>query len=132
MNPHGFPSRMTVGKMIELLGSKAAVLTGAFHYGGAFGEDSGLAHRVEHICKELVEKGFSYSGKDLMTSGITGAPPARLPLPLLRAVSCRAELYRGFALLLSPGVVWKGRCGAVRRGSRCCRGVRVGRSVCGK
>lgn len=23
MNPHGFPSRMTVGKMIELLGSKA-------------------------------------------------------------------------------------------------------------
>lgn len=78
MNPHGFPSRMTVGKMIELLGSKAAVLTGAFHYGGAFGEDSGLAHRVEHICKELVEKGFSYSGKDLMTSGITGTlpPPA--------------------------------------------------------
>ena len=28
MNPHGFPSRMTVGKMIELLGSKAGVLTG--------------------------------------------------------------------------------------------------------
>ena len=28
MNPHGFPSRMTVGKMLELLGSKAAVCTG--------------------------------------------------------------------------------------------------------
>ena len=28
MNPHGFPSRMTVGKMIELLGSKAGVLNG--------------------------------------------------------------------------------------------------------
>lgn len=28
MNPHGFPSRMTVGKMIELLGSKAGVLDG--------------------------------------------------------------------------------------------------------
>lgn len=30
MNPHGFPSRMTVGKMIELLGSKAAVCTGGW------------------------------------------------------------------------------------------------------
>ncbi|KAF3619589.1 DNA-directed RNA polymerase III subunit RPC2 [Capsicum annuum] len=37
MNPHGFPSRMTVGKMIELLGSKAGVSCGRFHYGSAFG-----------------------------------------------------------------------------------------------
>lgn len=33
MNPHGFPSRMTVGKMIELLGSKAAVCTGERMHG---------------------------------------------------------------------------------------------------
>uniref|UniRef100_A0A6N2LL32 DNA-directed RNA polymerase subunit beta n=1 Tax=Salix viminalis TaxID=40686 RepID=A0A6N2LL32_SALVM len=38
MNPHGFPSRMTVGKMIELLGGKAGVSCGRFHYGSAFGE----------------------------------------------------------------------------------------------
>lgn len=33
MNPHGFPSRMTVGKMIELLAGKAGVLSGKLQYG---------------------------------------------------------------------------------------------------
>jgi DNA-directed RNA polymerase III subunit RPC2 len=33
MNPHGFPSRMTVGKLIELLAGKAGALEGKFHYG---------------------------------------------------------------------------------------------------
>ena len=73
MNPHGFPSRMTVGKMIELMGSKAAVLSGRFHYGTAFGEASGLADPVEAISATLVARGFSYSGKDFVTSGTTGA-----------------------------------------------------------
>lgn len=31
MNPHGFPSRMTVGKLIEILAGKAGVVTGKFH-----------------------------------------------------------------------------------------------------
>jgi len=33
MNPHGFPSRMTVGKLIELIAGKAGVLDGHFGYG---------------------------------------------------------------------------------------------------
>ena len=33
MNPHGFPSRMTVGKTIELLAGKAGLMEGKFHYG---------------------------------------------------------------------------------------------------
>ena len=32
MNPHGYRSRMTVGKLLELVGSKAGVLDGGFHY----------------------------------------------------------------------------------------------------
>jgi DNA-directed RNA polymerase III subunit RPC2 len=36
MNPHGFPSRMTVGKMIELLAGKAGVLSGEVQYGTVF------------------------------------------------------------------------------------------------
>ncbi|DBB06715.1 hypothetical protein WJX77_001955 [Trebouxia sp. C0004] len=74
MNPHGFPSRMTVGKMIELLGSKAGVLNGKFHYGTAFGEPGGLADTTEAISQTLVANGFNYSGKDFITSGITGEP----------------------------------------------------------
>ncbi|KAL7157927.1 hypothetical protein ABFS83_02G108700 [Erythranthe nasuta] len=74
MNPHGFPSRMTVGKMIELLGSKAGVSCGRFHYGSAFGEPSGHADKVETISETLVKHGFSYNGKDFLYSGITGEP----------------------------------------------------------
>ncbi|KAK3187779.1 hypothetical protein Dsin_027340 [Dipteronia sinensis] len=74
MNPHGFPSRMTVGKMIELLGGKAGVSCGRFHYGSAFGEPSGHADRVEAISETLVKHGFSYNGKDFIYSGITGSP----------------------------------------------------------
>ncbi|CUA70973.1 DNA-directed RNA polymerase III subunit C2 [Rhizoctonia solani] len=69
MNPHGFPSRMTVGKMIELLAGKAGVLSGSLQYGTAFG-----GSKVEDMSKILIDYGFSYAGKDMLTSGITGEP----------------------------------------------------------
>ncbi|EPY51806.1 DNA-directed RNA polymerase III complex subunit Rpc2 [Schizosaccharomyces cryophilus OY26] len=69
MNPHGFPSRMTVGKMIELLSGKAGVMRGTLEYGTCFG-----GTKVEEASRVLVERGFSYSGKDMLTSGITGEP----------------------------------------------------------
>ena len=69
MNPHGFPSRMTVGKMIELLAGKAGVLEGKFEYGTAFG-----GSKVEEMSEILIKNGFSYSGKDYLTCGITGEP----------------------------------------------------------
>jgi DNA-directed RNA polymerase III subunit RPC2 len=67
MNPHGFPSRMTVGKMMELLAGKAGILKGELQYGTAFGGAT-----VEDMGSILISKGFSYSGKDFVTSGITG------------------------------------------------------------
>ncbi|PHT63356.1 hypothetical protein T459_32720 [Capsicum annuum] len=77
MNPHGFPSRMTVGKMIELLGSKAGVSCGRYHYGSAFGEPSGHADTVDAISETLVKHGYSYNGKDFLYSGITDKIHAR-------------------------------------------------------
>lgn len=69
MNPHGFPSRMTVGKMIELLAGKAGVISGKLQYGTAFG-----GSKVEDMSQILIENGYSYAGKDFLTSGITGEP----------------------------------------------------------
>lgn len=74
MNPHGFPSRMTVGKMIEIVAGKAAVYEGRQAYGSAFGEENGSADKVADVCKVLVQHGFNYNGKDLFTSGTTGEP----------------------------------------------------------
>jgi len=71
MNPHGFPSRMTVGKLLECLTGKAAVVEGRKDYG--FG-DAFRSHPVEEMGRVLVEHGFSWEGKDYFTSGITGEP----------------------------------------------------------
>jgi DNA-directed RNA polymerase III subunit RPC2 len=67
MNPHGFPSRMTVGKMLELVSGKAGVLNGSLEYGTCFG-----GSKVTDMGDILIKNGFSYSGKDFVTSGITG------------------------------------------------------------
>lgn len=80
MNPHGFPSRMTVGKLMELIGAKSAALDGRFKYGTAFGGD-----KLKDMSEILIRNGFSYSGnhhssrmfsnmvgRDCLISGISG------------------------------------------------------------
>lgn len=84
MNPHGYPSRMTVGKLLELVGGKAGVLDGKFHYGTAFGGD-----KIEDISKILIKHGFNYLGKDYITSGITGFVPMLSFFQILRITKFR-------------------------------------------
>lgn len=69
MNPHGFPSRMTVGKMLELVSGKSGILSGNFEYGTAFG-----GSKLADMSQCLIDHGYSYDGKDYLTSGITGEP----------------------------------------------------------
>ncbi|XP_022166831.1 DNA-directed RNA polymerase III subunit RPC2 [Myzus persicae] len=69
MNPHGFPSRMTVGKLIELLAGKAGVLEGKFQDGSAFGGAT-----VTDISNELQKHNYNYLGKDVLYCGIDGRP----------------------------------------------------------
>ncbi|RWS29282.1 DNA-directed RNA polymerase III subunit RPC2-like protein [Leptotrombidium deliense] len=71
MNPHGFPSRMTVGKLKELVAGKSAVIKGTLHDGTAFGGTT-----INEITEIMCDFGYNYHGKEMMTSGITGEPLA--------------------------------------------------------
>ncbi|KNH48539.1 hypothetical protein EDEG_05078 [Edhazardia aedis USNM 41457] len=128
MNPHGFPSRMTVGKILELVCGKAGLLKGRQIYSTPFidfcNDDADLINQkiknndsldvdqihnfifdktdnrnnnknnyknnnnnhndecnyfdrselftLEEIKETLTKNGFSYTGKDMFYSGITG------------------------------------------------------------
>jgi DNA-directed RNA polymerase III subunit RPC2 len=67
MNPHGYPSRMTVGKLLELIAGKVGALEGKWMYGTCFGGET-----AKDIGEALVKNGFSYTGKDVLISGISG------------------------------------------------------------
>lgn len=74
MNPHGFPSRMTVGKLLELLVGKAGLYEGRQGYSSAFGEEHGSADTAEATSEALLRNGLNYTGKDILYSGVSGEP----------------------------------------------------------
>ena len=66
-NPHGLPSRMTVGYLLEVLAGKVGCLRGEVVDGTAFsGSDK------KELEEQLEELGFRYDGKETMYSGVTG------------------------------------------------------------
>lgn len=66
-NPHGLPSRMTVGYLLELLAGKVGCLKGEIIDGTSF---SGASK--EELEEQLKEFGFRYDGKETMYNGVTG------------------------------------------------------------
>ncbi|GAB6027162.1 DNA-directed RNA polymerase I subunit RPA2 [Chamberlinius hualienensis] len=70
-NPHGFPSRMTIGMMIESMAGKSAALHSVVHNATPFqfSEDSSA---IEYFGKLLHEAGYSYYGNEKMYSGLSG------------------------------------------------------------
>ena len=69
INPHAFPSRMTVGMMMESITGKAAALRGSKFDGSAF-----VGEKLDQVRNVMEESGFKYSGKEVMYDGRTGKP----------------------------------------------------------
>jgi DNA-directed RNA polymerase I subunit RPA2 len=71
INPHAFPSRMTIGMLIESLAGKSGSLHGKFQEVSAFQqfEDDDI---IGFFGKELLEKGYNYCGNEVMYSGVSG------------------------------------------------------------
>lgn len=67
LNPHGIPSRMTIGQLMEMLGAKLACFQGSRVNGTSFRDTT-----IESIAEKMPQYGFSSTGEETMYSGITG------------------------------------------------------------
>lgn len=73
INPHAFPTRMTIGMLIESMAGKSGALYGTFQDSTPFQQyyDDSI---VKYFGEELQKVGYNYYGNELMYSGIFGTP----------------------------------------------------------
>ncbi|XP_039760657.1 DNA-directed RNA polymerase I subunit RPA2 [Pararge aegeria] len=70
-NPHGFPSRMTIAMMIELMAGKAACLHGHVHDATPFRFNE-KDTAINYFGRLLEAGGYNYYGTERMYSGVDG------------------------------------------------------------
>ncbi|KAI9886360.1 MAG: DNA-directed RNA polymerase I subunit RPA2 [Watsoniomyces obsoletus] len=71
INPHAFPSRMTIGMFIESLAGKSGALHGFAQDSTPFRFDEENT-ALEYFGHQLQKAGYNYYGNEAMYSGITG------------------------------------------------------------
>lgn len=71
MNPHGYPSRMTIAKLLELISNKSGCFRGEQTDATCFRTKDEPSF-ITDLYNSLLQLGFSCSGKDVLYSGSTG------------------------------------------------------------
>ena len=71
INPHAFPSRMTIGMLIESMAAKAGAMHGRFQDSTPFRfhEENKV---IDHYGEQLTRAGYHYYGSEPLYNGITG------------------------------------------------------------
>ena len=119
-NPHGIPSRMTVGYLMDVLGGKVAALSGRIVDASSFSGET-----IDSLENNLKKLGFRQSGKEVMYNGITGQ---RMPIKIfvgnmfylklkyMVADKIHARASGKIALLTRQPIEGRSRGGALRLG----------------
>lgn len=73
INPHAFPSRMTIGMLVESMAGKSGALHGIFQDGTPFSfHESGDQVSVDYFGEQLQSAGYNYYGSEALYSGVSG------------------------------------------------------------
>lgn len=119
-NPHGIPSRMTVGYLMDVLGGKVAALSGRVVDASSFSGET-----IDSLENNLSKLGFRKSGKEIMYNAITGQRMSvnifigsmfYLKLKHMVADKMHARAAGKIALLTRQPIEGRSRGGALRLG----------------
>jgi DNA-directed RNA polymerase I subunit RPA2 len=73
INPHAFPSRMTIGMLVESMAGKSGALHGTFQDATPFTfHESGDKVSVDYFGEQLQAAGYNYYGSEALYSGVSG------------------------------------------------------------
>lgn len=71
INPHAFPSRMTIGMLVESMAGKSGALHGLCQDATPFKFSENFS-AVDYFGEQLLKAGYNYYGNEPMYSGVTG------------------------------------------------------------